>query len=290
MSIYHINLDSMGDIWYSLPVLRKISELTGKKLDVLNSCPVLNDILKRYDFINSVNDFTISGDRIKVFDILGNIKKGKTLLNCNTSDFVSNILLNDYILTDKEKEFDYKLVKTKEFPKYDLIFHTAKTWNSRSISEDVWNKLYDKYSNLGYKIALIGKDTRASDMIKTCFELPVNKEDNYINKLSLDETMSLINNANILVTGQGGISVLSAGLKNINVVVAEGCVKKEYRYIIRNGSTDYKVKYVKNPSGIYYTGFIDEKVTDDTRQQPTFEDMQKEIDYFLKEKNETLFW
>lgn len=288
MSIYHINLDSMGDIWYSLPVLRKISELTGKKLDVLNSCPVLNDILKRYDFINSVNDFTISGDRIKVFDILGNIKKGKTLLNCNTSDFVSNILLNDYILTDKEKEFDYKLVKTKEFPKYDLIFHTAKTWNSRSISEDVWNKLYDKYSNLGYKIALIGKDTRASDMIKTCFELPVNKEDNYINKLSLDETMSLINNANILVTGQGGISVLSAGLKNINVVVAEGCVKKEYRYIIRNGSTDYKVKYVKNPSGIYYTGFIDEKVTDDTRQQPTFEDMQKEIDYFLKEKNETL--
>lgn len=282
--IFCINVEGIGDVWYALPVLRKFSKVKNQKLDILNLCKPLDEVLPRFDFIKSVNDSSQTGAVLNLFRLEDAKKKGLTLLNCNTSDFISRVIFNsDVILNDQERELEYPKIKTREFKNYDLVFHVAKTWESRSISEDVWVKLYKKYSADGYKIALIGKTVHAVDMSKTVHKLEVPEEDDFVNKLTLDETMNLIDSSKVLVTGQGGISVLAAGLKNPGIVVAEGCVKNEFRYIYRNGSYNYKTQYVKNPSGIYYTGPITSQVVNDTRQQPLFEDMVYSIDKLYSE-------
>ena len=279
--IYVINFDGLGDAWYSIPVLRYLSKITEKKVYVYSCCKTLNPILKRFDFINLIENVPYGYEIVKLFNMDKNYKEGITLLNHDTTDFITKPLFNGMVLSKEDKELLFPKIKTKDFKKYDLVFHIAETWKSRSISKEVWKKLYKKYSEEGYSIAVIGKEVQACDMIKKCICIDVNEEDNYVNKLSLDETINLIDNSRVLVTGQGGISVLAGGLRNCSIVVVEGCVHKEYRYIIRNGSYDWNVKYVPNRSKIYHTGVITNEVTDDIRQMPIYEDMVEFIDYFL---------
>ena len=280
-TIYFINLDGLGDAWYSIPVLKYLSKIIKNKVNVYSGCKQLNPILKRFSFINLIEKITTYDKIIKLFNLNKGYDNDVTLISCDTTDFITTLMFNGMVLSKEDKEMLFPKIKTKDFKKYDLVFHIAETWKSRSISKDVWKKLYKKYSEEGYSIALIGKEVQACDMIKKCICIDVNEEDNYVNKLSLDETMNLIDNSRILVTGQGGISVLSGGLRNCSIVVAEGCVHKEYRYIIRNGSYNWNVKYVPNRSKIYHTGVITNEVTDDIRQMPIYEDMVEFIDYFL---------
>ena len=282
--IYIINFDGIGDCWYTIPVLKKISDTQGV-VNVYSVCEQLNDPMRRFDFINllskeeTVKRMSLGEDIVKLFQMENAKAKGLTLLNCETTDYVSDIVLG-YKLKDSDKEFYYPKIKTKQFKRYDMVFHIAKTWDSRSISEETWKLLYKKYSKK-YSIALIGKTVQATDMVKTICKIDVPDTDNYVDKLTIDETMNLIDNSNILVTGQGGISVLSGSLKNPKIVVAEGCVKKEFRPIIRNNSRDFNVKYVRNKSGIYYTGDITQQVTRDVRQQPDISDIVNAINSFL---------
>lgn len=277
MKKYLINLDGLGDSWYALIALQDLYLKTNEKIHVWNACKPLTPIIQRLPFIESVNNFDLKGEEIKLFQFQKAREQGVLLLNCSTIDFVSKIALGT---TVTERAMKYPKIQTRVFPKYDLVFHTAKTWDSRSISETVWNELYKKYS-ADYSIAIIGKTVAACDMTKGIQKLNVPEQDDYTDKLSLDETMNLIDSSRVLVTGQGGISVLSAGL-DVNVVVAEGCVHKEFRLIDRGDSMNSEVFYVKNNSNTYHTGEITLDVTGDTRQQPSFEDMVTAIDKALK--------
>ena len=87
--IYVINFDGLGDAWYSIPVLRYLSKITEKKVYVYSCCKPLNPILKRFDFINLIEN-VYAKDK---YTVVVELKKATVIFLLNLAREVSPIYI-----------------------------------------------------------------------------------------------------------------------------------------------------------------------------------------------------
>lgn len=109
-------------------------------------------------------------------------------------------------ITLKKKNFS----KFKGLPYENLfVFHPGLTWTSRTLSLEVWQGWINTIKDMGYKVALIGKNMTLSayndkfNMYKGAHN-DLNADYNFIDKLDAVETCALLSKSLAIVTNDSG--------------------------------------------------------------------------------------
>lgn len=102
----------------------------------------------------------------------------------------------------------FKKFKGLPFEKL-FLFHPGTTWSSRTLSPETWQGWIDEIRDLGYKVALIGKNMTLSahdekfNMYKGAYT-ELECDYNFVDKLEPLETMALISKSFALVSNDSG--------------------------------------------------------------------------------------
>jgi len=124
-----------------------------------------------------------------------------------------NLMRREIPLKFRQPNIEIKPEYFKNIPEdmpYDklFVFHPGKTWDSRTISIEVWQSWIDKVSEMGYKTALIGKDMdvtiEGDNKVKKSAYSELKADYNFINKLKPLETCALLSKSFALVTNDSG--------------------------------------------------------------------------------------
>jgi len=111
-------------------------------------------------------------------------------------------------ITLKEEYFD-KLPTDIDYDNL-FLFHPALTWTSRTLPREVWQRWINIVRDLGFKVALIGKNMQVACAYNEQFNASkgaysdLDADYNFIDQLEAKETMALISKAKAIVTADGG--------------------------------------------------------------------------------------
>jgi hypothetical protein len=244
-----LKCEGMGDCLFAIPVIRKLTcdlEPESKFVvfthhpSLFMKCPYAD---RAYD-IRNVKEMNKYKNRLTLFELE---KLPHHLMD--TFDFIS-IPAGIGELSFREKQLEYFPVEEDLSQHFDVMINTSMTWPSRSWPLDNWQQVADFLVARGYSVAVVGKDTwsksdnvlKKSHGLEGCIDLT--------NKLSLDQTYYAINNCDIFVTCQNGLSVLS-GATNTEILVLDMSIEWSKRAIYRREDPRYKVTYVKGNCAIY---------------------------------------
>lgn len=235
-----------GDVLYSTPVLKYISLCHNQKIDVETNQPEL--------FVN--NPYVGS---------IFNPEKGELLsdthviYDCNGHNFgeiqkqIRKMYLTDYwsthlgfTLTSDEKtlqfypnEIDIELPKNRY-----IVINPSKTWDCRTWPKENWEKLSDLLLKLNIQVVVTGQDiTYNENDHKTFLNLETEGVINLVNKLNLSQLWHLVNNSLAVVTMAAGLLPF-AGTTDAFIIQLGSATHPEYRTPFRNGTQDYKHKFV----------------------------------------------
>lgn len=235
-----------GDVLYSTPVLKYISLCHNQKIDVETNQPEL--------FVNN-----------PYVGLIFNPEKGERLsdthviYDCNGHNFgeiqkqIRKMYLTDYwsthlgfTLTSDEKtlqfypnEIDIELPKNRY-----IVINPSKTWDCRTWSKENWEKLADLLLKLNIQVVVTGQDiTYNENDHKTFLNLETEGVINLVNKLNLSQLWHLVNNSLAVVTMAAGLLPF-AGTTDAFIIQLGSATHPEYRTPFRNGTQDYKHKFV----------------------------------------------
>jgi ADP-heptose:LPS heptosyltransferase len=284
MSVYSqsvaiiLKCEGMGDCLYAIPVIKKLTcDLEPESKFVVfthrpalfMNCPYVD---KAYD-IRDREELDKYGNKLTLFELE---KLPHHLMD--TFDFMS-IPTGIGELSFREKQLEYFPVEEDLSQHFHVVINTSMTWLSRSWPLDHWQKVADFLVAQGYSVAVVGKDIwsrsdnvlKKSHGLKGCIDLT--------NKLSLDQTYYTINNCDIFVTCQNGLSVLS-GATDTEIIVLDMSIEWSKRAIYRKQDPHYRVTYVKGNCEIYCCQALFCPAYNDFRCLPTVEQLLNS----LKEK------
>lgn len=258
-----------GDVLNSTPVLRYLSKSQDRKLSVETNRPEV--------FIN--NPYV---DKIYNPDIGEFLPQDVPSYNCNGHNFgesqkqIRKMSLIDYwstqlgfILTPDERTLDFFPdpldIKIPE-GKY-VVLNPSITWESRTWSKKNWEDLTEKILNIGLKVVVDGKDiTYEENDKKSFFNIENPNVINTGNKLNLSQIWHLINHSFAIITMDNGLLHL-AGSTNTNIIELGSAINPYYRSPYRNGTQDYKHKFVGGSCKLFcqsdmkYNVLVNEKLT-----------------------------
>ena len=198
-----IQAHGLGDTICCTPALRKLHKAYKVKFNIYSRYPI---VFENLPYINSSSDLEIIPENID-YCFFHSSRMVKSLLY-DLRQFVANEA--DFQLLNDELECDYVASnKSNNLSKYNLpdeyiIIHPPNSWPIKTWSFDKWKKLCN---NLKLPVVLIGKTFRFDNLFYDICKL-----DNVIdltNKLSLDQTWHLLNNATYIITTDSGILHLS---------------------------------------------------------------------------------
>jgi len=233
----------MGDILSSVPIIRYISNIYGYKVQVFTYMP---DVFKNYPYIipyyideyhKFENDFKI----VSTFDIERSIHTKTDIRQIHAMSLGIQLLPDDLHVDFYPDDY----IHIEELPDNYVVFHTSKTWPSRTWNNSLWQELCDRLISVGIKVVTIGKDTgKEVGTYKT--EKSTIKIDSAVdltNILSISQVWHVINKSNILVTMDSGILHLG-GTTDTHIVQLGSSINPKYRTPYRQGSQSYKISYM----------------------------------------------
>jgi ADP-heptose:LPS heptosyltransferase len=257
-----------GDVLYSTPVLRYLSVCHNDKIDVETNFPI---IFKNNPYVG------------KIYDTNQNefLPGGQEFYDCNGHNFedvqkqIRKMHLTDYwsthlgfILTPEEKTINfYPDPIDIDLPEGDyIVISPSKTWECRTWDKEKWEKLTEMILKLGIKVVVTGKDISYGDDIKSSIEIDNPNVINLINKLNLSQLWHLVNNSLVTITMNAGLLPF-AGTTDVNILELGGAINPAYRSPFRNGSQEYKHKFVGGSCKLFcqsdmkYNVIGDQKIT-----------------------------
>jgi hypothetical protein len=258
-----------GDVLYSTPTLRYMSLCHGQKLDIETN---MVDIFINNPYVDRIynpekGEF-IPNDVI-CYDLNGHNfgESQKQIRTMHTVDYWSTHL--GFTLTSKDKtlEFYPNRVNFKIPEGKYIVINPSKTWDCRTWSKDNWEKLSELVNNLGIKVVIVGKDiTYGDDDHKSFLKLNTDNVIDLTNQLDLSQLWYLVNNSFAVITMASGLLPF-AGTTDAFIIELGSATHPEYRTPFRNGSQDYKHKFVGGSCNLHcqsdmkYNVYGDEKIT-----------------------------
>lgn len=258
-----------GDVLYSTPILKYLSKCHNDKLDIETNMPEL--------FINNPYVGVIYNPEVgqimphdQIFYDLNGHNFGdvqKQIRKMHLTDYWSTNL--GFILTSNEKSLEfYPNPLDIELPngKY-IVINPSKTWECRTWEKENWEKLIDMLLKLDIKIVITGQDIVYNGNDHKSF-LNIESEGvlNLVNKLNLSQLWYLVNNSFAVITMAAGLLPF-AGTTDANIIQLGSATHPEYRTPYRNGSQNYKHKFVGGSCKIFcqsdmkYNTMDDQKIT-----------------------------
>jgi hypothetical protein len=235
-----------GDVLYSLPVLKYLSICHNDKLDVETNYPIL---FKNNPYVGVV--YNPEENQIMPHE--------QIFYDCNGHNFedvqkqIRKMYLTDYwsthlgfILTPEEKTIEfYPDELDMELPEGDyVVINPSKTWDCRTWSKKNWEELTKKITNLGIKVVVTGKNiTYGDNDNKTFLKIENDKVIDLADKLDLSQLWHLLENSLMVITMNAGLLPF-AGTTDCNILQLGGAIDPSYRTPFRNGSQDYKHKFI----------------------------------------------
>ena len=139
-----------------------------------------------------------------------------------------------------------------EIPKEYVLIHPVSTWATRTWQSINWMNLTQMLNDIGLNVISIGKDSSETGFFnvkKPVFNFHIEKGLNLMNKTSISQCWHLINKARCFITMDSGLLHL-AGTTETPIVHLGSSIKPEFRIPYRNGSQDYRYKYVRGGCGL----------------------------------------
>jgi len=233
----------LGDVLNGSPILKYLSECYDRNIHVQTNNPkafINNPYIEHlYD---SKNGESLPDDLL-VHDVdFHDAPRGqRQIRKMHMVDYWSSTL--GFILSNEEKTLQFFPDKLDiELPTGPYIFiNPSKTWPSRTWSTDKWVSLIDGLLDLGVKVVIDGK--KVDDKGFLDFEYNDPNVIDLRDKTTLSQAWHLMHNSTAVVTMDSGILHL-AGTTDANIVHLGSAIDNVYRAPFRNGSQDYKYKYI----------------------------------------------
>lgn len=262
---YQINSTSLGDTLSATPVIRKLSNLYGQKIIVIND---LIDLFKnspyiertihsssfRREFLNQDDEYFMSFVLPGQQNQFGVERKFSTydIRQIHAVDLGFMLMPEemgcDFFADDDKNEFD--------LPENYIVLHTVKNWPNRTWSRENWQSIIDYLAKRNIFTVLVGKDSIEHDhhnrIVKDFYSFDNLNGINLINKDSLHSFWHILNNAKLFVTFDTGPLHL-AGTTDVEILQLGGAKDPRLSAPYRNGSQNYKYSYLKGPCDLYCT-------------------------------------
>jgi autotransporter strand-loop-strand O-heptosyltransferase len=256
-----INSVSLGDTLAATPTLRKLYNSYNKKINVVTHHP---ELFVKNDYVDRVLTFekNINEKYYKeVFNtFLGvGVKKGEYGIEKkhNTIDIRQFHAIDlGFMLNEKEMEYDYRpnaYVEINNLPQNYICLHVANTWPSRTYSDKNWQNLIDLINQKNIAVVLVGKNSHESgfyNINKPTKKLTFKIGLDLTNKLDISQCWHVINKSEYFITMDSGLLHL-AGTTDTNIIQLGSSINNKLRAPYRNGSQDYKYKYVNGSCNIF---------------------------------------
>ncbi len=198
-----IKAHGLGDCICCTPALRKLSKAHNIKFNIYSNHSI---VFENLPYVNVSKNISQAPDNID-YCLFHQDNMVNSLLY-DLRQFAANEIR--FQLLDEEMDCDY--IATNEsnnllwfgLPKEYVVIHPPNSWPIKSWGQDKWKKLCEKIS---LPIIIIGKtfniDSMDYDICK------VNNVIDLTNKLTVDQTWHLLNNAKYIITTDSGILHLS---------------------------------------------------------------------------------
>ena len=259
--LFKIHSQSLGDTLAATPTLRKLHDSYNKKIDVMTYHP---DLFKNNKYINKVYSFSNFVNEKSYKEIFNTflgvgLKQGEYGIEKkhNTIDIRQFHAIDlGFMLNEKEMEYNYIADEYKNInnlPKKYICLHVANTWPSRTYSDSNWQKLIDILNSKNIHVVLIGKNSHESGFFnidKPTKKLILKLGLDLTNKLDISQCWHVINKACYFITMDSGLLHL-AGTTDTNIIQLGSSINNKLRAPYRNGSQDYKYKYISGPCDIF---------------------------------------
>lgn len=244
-----------GDVLNITPIVKYISQKQGVKLLIETNQPL---VFKNNPYVKQVYDITkkeFLPENIEIFDCLNRTTptgNPKMLRKMPLIEYWSYNL--GFTLHPKEKTLEfYPDPLDIELPKKDYIIinpsvtDACKTWDIKN-----WETLIDLIKkNIELEIVVVGKNLiHDCGTKKGAHIINDPRVINTIDQLSLSQVWHYINNSVATITIDSGILHL-AGTTDTNIIVLGSPTDPWYRMPYRNGTQEYKQKFVSGECKIF---------------------------------------
>lgn len=244
-----------GDVLNITPIVKYISQKQGVKLLIETNQPL---VFKNSPYVEQVYDITkgeFLPDNIEIFDCINRktpVGSPKILRKFPLVEYWSYNL--GFILHPKEKTLEfYPDPIDVHLPEKDYVVinpsvtDSCRTWDIRN-----WETLIDLIKeNTELEIVVVGKNLIHNDGTqKGAHTITDPRVINTVDQLSLSQVWHYINNSVATITTDSGILHL-AGTTDTNIIVLGSPIDPWYRMPYRNGTQDYKQKFVSGECKIF---------------------------------------
>lgn len=239
-----------GDVLNSTPILKYLSLSHNSKLDIETNRP---EVFINNPYIDRIYNPEAGGE---------SLPENVPFYNCNVHNFgdvqkqIRKMNLIDYwstqigcILTPDERGLQfYPDPIDIQLPEGEyVVMNPSITWESRTWDKNNWEILIGKVLDMGIKVVIDGKDVvydkNFKEDIKSFHRIDNPNVINTGNKLNLSQIWHLMNNSLGVFTMDNGLLHL-AGTTDANIIELGSAIHPYYRTPYRNGSQEYKHKFV----------------------------------------------
>jgi FkbM family methyltransferase len=257
-----IHSSSLGDTIAATPVLRKLYKSYNKKIDIVTYHP---EIFKKNKYVNIVLDYSSTNlnnlsykQKFETFLGVGGIKNNLGVEKKHNTIDIRQFHAIDlgFMLHENEMEYDFladDYININNLPEKYVCIHAANTWPSRTYSDEKFQQLIDKLNNNNIPVVLIGKNSieRGYFIIdKQTKKLSIKNGLDLTNILNLSQCWHVINKSICFITMDSGLLHL-AGTTDTNIIQLGSSINNKLRAPYRNGSQDYKYKYISGSCNVF---------------------------------------
>lgn len=275
---------AIGDCICATPTIRKISEIYNTKVvvyshypDIFKKLPYVKESydVKEYitlDKSEALRDkydlhysFWRLGQKVKLSDDRG-VEMKHAIMDIRQYHAIDS----GFMLKKSELQCDFipdSYSHDFDLPEKYICLHPFKNWKSRTWDDENWKKLLKQLVDNGISVVLIGKDSIDQNIIKYLKDEVSGQTDKRVfeeleqkkviknnllsdfkiydltNKTTLSQAWNVINKSVCVATMDSGILHL-AGTTDTHIIQLGSSIDPEYRAPYRNGSQEYKYKYV----------------------------------------------
>ena len=260
-----IDTPALGDTLAAIPTLRKLSNAYESQLIVFSSKPFLfeghplvSKALKLDDPLRYDPDVKVYRTFMpivgKTYDLRGEQVEFRS---SNTDIRQFHAISLGFSLTQDEMEMDLYIERERDLGFEDyVIIHPTYTWASRTWDQDKWQDLVNRLNKQGIPVVAVGRDSHevgTFSVDKPVMDLDIKLGVNLLNDPDNDpaELRWMMNHkATAIVTMDSGLLHI-AGTTDVNIIQLGSSIDPKLRAPYRNGSQDYKYKYVGGGCDIF---------------------------------------
>jgi autotransporter strand-loop-strand O-heptosyltransferase len=256
-----VNSKSLGDTLASTPSIRKVAKSYNSKVNVVTHVKEIFENNANIKNVYSFQEFEkLKLDKDKeIFETFCGIgvknengveKKHATI---DIRRFHAMDLGFDLLPEEMYYDFTPKNDKFIEIDKKYICLHISKTWDSRTYSSENWQTIISCLEQLNYYVVLVGNNASEVGFFninKTVHNLKLNNGIDLTNKLNLSQLWHLLNKSLCVITMDSGV-LHFAGTTDTYIIQLGSSINNKLRAPYRNGSQDYKYKYISGPCDIF---------------------------------------